>query len=71
MAVGNAAGAVSRIDSAGQARTRVGHPVDRSVTDASVVSQFLVPADSPGLRVEQTWDSLGMRATCSWKGSGA
>jgi alkylation response protein AidB-like acyl-CoA dehydrogenase len=37
----------------------------RSVADPSVVSQFLVPADSPGLRVEQTWDSLGMRATCS------
>src|SRR5690606_19696183 len=31
----------------------------------SVVSQFLVPADTPGLVVEPTWDSLGMRATCS------
>lgn len=33
--------------------------------DPATVSQFLVPADTPGLRVEQTWDSLGMRATCS------
>lgn len=33
--------------------------------DPEVVSQFLVPADTPGLRVEQTWDSLGMRATGS------
>jgi len=30
-----------------------------------VVSQFLVPAGSEGLRVEETWDSLGMRATGS------
>lgn len=37
--------------------------VARSV-DGSKVSQFLVPASS-GLTVEQTWDSLGMRATAS------
>jgi alkylation response protein AidB-like acyl-CoA dehydrogenase len=37
----------------------------RSVADQSVVSQFLVPADLPGLQVEETWDSLGMRATAS------
>ncbi|HEU4422161.1 MAG TPA: acyl-CoA dehydrogenase family protein [Pilimelia sp.] len=37
----------------------------RSAADPSLVSQFLVPADSPGLRVEPTWDSLGMRATAS------
>jgi alkylation response protein AidB-like acyl-CoA dehydrogenase len=37
----------------------------RSVGDQSVVSQFLVPASSDGLQVEQTWDSLGMRATSS------
>jgi alkylation response protein AidB-like acyl-CoA dehydrogenase len=37
----------------------------RSVADQSVVSQFLVPADLDGLRVEPTWDSLGMRATSS------
>ena len=37
----------------------------RHADDQSVVSQFLVPADTPGLRVEQSWDSLGMRATCS------
>jgi len=32
---------------------------------ATSVSQFLVPADLPGITVEQTWDSLGMRATAS------
>ncbi|BCB85610.1 acyl-CoA dehydrogenase family protein [Phytohabitans suffuscus] len=37
----------------------------RSATDQSVVSQFLVPATADGLKVEPTWDSLGMRATAS------
>jgi alkylation response protein AidB-like acyl-CoA dehydrogenase len=37
----------------------------RSAADQAVVSQFLVPAGSDGLRVEPTWDSLGMRATRS------
>ncbi len=37
----------------------------RSAADDTVVSQFLVPADTPGLVVEETWDSLGMRATSS------
>ncbi len=37
----------------------------RRADDPSVVSQFLVPAGTPGLRVEETWDSLGMRATGS------
>jgi alkylation response protein AidB-like acyl-CoA dehydrogenase len=37
----------------------------RSSADPSVVSQFLVPANTPGLTVEPTWDSLGMRATSS------
>ncbi len=37
----------------------------RRADDPSVVSQFLVPADTPGLRVERTWDALGMRATRS------
>jgi alkylation response protein AidB-like acyl-CoA dehydrogenase len=36
-----------------------------STADQSVVSQFLVPADTPGITVEPTWDSLGMRATSS------
>ncbi|MER7459710.1 acyl-CoA dehydrogenase family protein [Micromonospora sp. NPDC126480] len=36
----------------------------RSSADPSVVSQFLVPAGA-GLTVEETWDSLGMRATSS------
>ena len=37
----------------------------RSAGDQSVVSQFLVPADTEGLQVEKTWDSMGMRATGS------
>jgi len=36
----------------------------RSAADPSQVSQFLVPAGE-GLRVEPTWDALGMRATSS------
>jgi alkylation response protein AidB-like acyl-CoA dehydrogenase len=36
----------------------------RSPADPSQVSQFLVPAGA-GLRVEPTWDALGMRATAS------
>jgi alkylation response protein AidB-like acyl-CoA dehydrogenase len=47
-----------------------GHPdgylvAARRADDQSVVSQFLVPAGTDGLRVEPTWDSLGMRATRS------
>ncbi len=43
----------------------------RSAADPETISQFLVPADapgiggSPGITVEPTWDSLGMRATGS------
>ncbi|BCB80309.1 acyl-CoA dehydrogenase family protein [Phytohabitans flavus] len=37
----------------------------RSASDQSVVSQFLVPATVDGLKVEPTWDALGMRATAS------
>jgi alkylation response protein AidB-like acyl-CoA dehydrogenase len=37
----------------------------RSGDDPDVVSQFLVPADAAGVRVEETWDSMGMRATGS------
>jgi alkylation response protein AidB-like acyl-CoA dehydrogenase len=29
------------------------------------ISQFLLPASTPGITVEETWDSLGMRATGS------
>jgi alkylation response protein AidB-like acyl-CoA dehydrogenase len=36
-----------------------------SGAESAPVSQFLVSADLPGIRVEQTWDSLGMRATAS------
>jgi alkylation response protein AidB-like acyl-CoA dehydrogenase len=34
-------------------------------TDAPYLSNFLVPMSSPGVRIEASWDSLGMRATCS------
>jgi len=37
----------------------------RSAEEPETVSQFLVPADTPGITVESTWDSLGMRATGS------
>jgi alkylation response protein AidB-like acyl-CoA dehydrogenase len=37
----------------------------RRAGDPQVVSQFLVPTTVDGLRVEETWDSLGMRATGS------
>jgi alkylation response protein AidB-like acyl-CoA dehydrogenase len=37
----------------------------RRADDQAVVSQFLVPAGTDGLRVEPTWDALGMRATRS------
>lgn len=37
----------------------------RSSDDPSKVSQFIVPATLPGITVEPTWDSLGMRATTS------
>ncbi|HZE41187.1 MAG TPA: acyl-CoA dehydrogenase family protein [Stackebrandtia sp.] len=36
----------------------------RSTVDASVVSQFVVPAGE-GITVEPTWDTMGMRATGS------
>ena len=36
----------------------------RNAADPGQVSQFLVPAGE-GLRVEETWDALGMRATAS------
>lgn len=29
------------------------------------VGYFLVPTDAPGIRIERTWDTLGMRATSS------
>jgi alkylation response protein AidB-like acyl-CoA dehydrogenase len=37
----------------------------RSGQSSDTVSHFLVPAELPGIDVEQTWDSLGMRATAS------
>lgn len=37
----------------------------RTDDDAPLVGTFLVPADSPGIRIEQTWDQLGLRASGS------
>jgi alkylation response protein AidB-like acyl-CoA dehydrogenase len=37
----------------------------RTDEEAPRVGGFLVPVDSPGFRVERTWDPLGMRATGS------
>jgi alkylation response protein AidB-like acyl-CoA dehydrogenase len=37
----------------------------RTDEDAPRVGGFLVPVDSPGFRVERTWNPLGMRATGS------
>jgi alkylation response protein AidB-like acyl-CoA dehydrogenase len=38
---------------------------DSGAEPANKVSQFVVPADTPGIVVEETWDALGMRATAS------
>ncbi|MGI3903375.1 MAG: acyl-CoA dehydrogenase family protein [Janthinobacterium lividum] len=37
----------------------------RTDEEAPRVGQFLVPVHAPGLRIEETWDPLGMRATAS------
>jgi alkylation response protein AidB-like acyl-CoA dehydrogenase len=37
----------------------------RSADYPDRISQFLVPASAAGITVEETWDSLGMRATAS------
>jgi alkylation response protein AidB-like acyl-CoA dehydrogenase len=37
----------------------------RAEDNQAAMSQFLVDAKLPGITVEQTWDSLGMRATAS------
>jgi alkylation response protein AidB-like acyl-CoA dehydrogenase len=37
----------------------------KSTAEPAKVSQFVVPADTPGIVVEETWDALGMRATAS------
>ncbi|MCA9672150.1 MAG: acyl-CoA/acyl-ACP dehydrogenase [Myxococcales bacterium] len=48
-----------------------GHFVDAAgaateATDAEpLVARVAVPGDAPGLRIEETWDALGMRATAS------
>lgn len=37
----------------------------RTDDQTPLVGTFLVPADAPGIRIEETWDHLGMRATGS------
>ncbi len=39
--------------------------VSASAEGIERTASFLVPAGSPGLRIEETWDALGMRATGS------
>jgi alkylation response protein AidB-like acyl-CoA dehydrogenase len=56
-------GAKSFVSGAGHASAYL--VAARSSVDDTVVSQFLVPAGTEGLVVEETWDSLGMRATSS------
>jgi alkylation response protein AidB-like acyl-CoA dehydrogenase len=34
-------------------------------TSEPYLGNFLIPMSAPGIRIEPTWDSLGMRATCS------
>jgi alkylation response protein AidB-like acyl-CoA dehydrogenase len=56
-------GAKSFVSGAGHASAYL--VAARSAADAGTVSQFLVPAGLPGLAVEETWDAMGMRSTCS------
>lgn len=37
----------------------------RTDDEEPLVGTFLVPADSPGIQIEQTWDQLGLRASGS------
>jgi len=37
----------------------------RTEEDTPRVGSFLVPADAPGIRIEETWDHLGLRASGS------
>jgi alkylation response protein AidB-like acyl-CoA dehydrogenase len=37
----------------------------QSESTESYLGNFLVPTSAQGIRIEPTWDSLGMRATCS------
>jgi alkylation response protein AidB-like acyl-CoA dehydrogenase len=37
----------------------------RTDDEAPLTGTFLVPASAPGIRIEETWDQLGMRATGS------
>lgn len=56
-------GAKSFVSGAGNAAAYL--VAARSAEDPGTVSQFFVSAGTSGLAVEQTWDSMGMRATRS------
>jgi alkylation response protein AidB-like acyl-CoA dehydrogenase len=38
---------------------------ERSFGDLPGISYLVVDRDNPGVRIEESWDTLGMRATCS------
>jgi alkylation response protein AidB-like acyl-CoA dehydrogenase len=46
--------------------TRLGlHAMDTSNPNAPKIVHAFLPRDTPGYRIEETWDTMGMRATCS------
>jgi alkylation response protein AidB-like acyl-CoA dehydrogenase len=54
-----------KIYSTGAPILRYGMVWARTEGDAPLVGMFLVPMPTPGLRIEPTWDHLGMRASGS------
>ena len=54
-----------KIYSTGSPILRYGIVWARTDDDPPLVGQFLVPMDRPGLRIEETWDHMGMRASGS------
>ncbi len=54
-----------KIYSTGSPALRYGLVWARTADSDPLVGLFLVPMDSPGLRIEETWDHLGLRASGS------
>ncbi len=54
-----------KIYSTGSPILRYGIVWARTAEDSPRVGQFLVPMDRPGVRIEDTWDHMGMRASGS------
>jgi alkylation response protein AidB-like acyl-CoA dehydrogenase len=54
-----------KIYSTGSPALRYGLVWARTADEAPLVGMFLVPMASPGVRIEQTWDHLGLRASGS------